>query len=381
MRKLAVAVLLVVVAACAKKKTATIPQANPSMYSRLVIGGDPDVSGVFDPYPVWETGQQTGWLAYSGVDYVTSSGNLVQDVQTNLASSSDGGLTWTFRQTVAPPRTNASFTMPDTSLCGTSQCTGHFIAEVPFLVDDATDPDPNRRWKLFEHRYLLYPPGQAAGTSLQYATGAIYLQTAASPDGAWTAGTPVLGWNATPPEIAPAQNVQMLGASTAPCVVISEGAGFARAGEIDLAFACVYFQGSTPRQKIVLLRSTDHAASFQAAGDLVATTDVASIGGVMPTAPGLAWDGTKAHLLVTPIAANGKYAGCGSVAFDPAAGTIAKSGGKPAWDLFVPTQDSRFGGACSWAPGASSDGILMIQLDLDTNPSAPFSIYETHVDP
>src|SRR5438270_704257 len=173
------------------KKSKT-PEANPSTYSRLVIAGDPDVSGVFDPSPSYDAAAAKGWLAYSGVDYVSSGGNLVQDVQTNIASSSDGGVSWTFVQTAAPPRRNATFTMPDSSLCGSPQCTGHFISEVPFLVDDPTDPDPARRWELFEHRYLLYPPAQATGGSLQYATGAIYLQTAASPDGAWTAGAPVL---------------------------------------------------------------------------------------------------------------------------------------------------------------------------------------------
>lgn len=379
------AALVVIAAACAPaKKDGNGPgptTADPSTYTRVSVAGDPSPSGIFDPYVVYPAGGADGWLSYSGVLFHSSGGNLVQDVQTNIAHSIDAGATWTFVQTAAAVAANVTMTFPDSSVCGSTSCTGHFIPEVSFLIDDETDPNPNARWKLFEHRYFLYPPLQAQNASTVYTEGAIFMQTAASPDGTWTAGTPVLGWNLTPPEISAAQNVQTLGSAASGCLAISEGGGIARGSEIDLVFACVYLDGGTPTQKILLLKSTDHAASFTLTGDLLANGDTASIGGAGPTAPALTWDGTTAHLLVTLLGSTGLYAGCASVPVDLDAGTVARDGADPAWDEIIPTQSNRFGGACTWAPGASANGVLAIQLDLDGNPPDPFRIYATHVGP
>ena len=372
------------VAACgpAKKKDpapAGPTTANAAAYTRLTIAGDPSPSGFFDPYLAFDG--TTGWLAYSGVAYHNSAGNLVQDVQTNVAKSTDAGATWTFAQPVATPENGFRVTAPDTSLCGAAQCFGHLISEVPFLLHDATDPDPAKRWKMFAHRYFLYPAGQASGKSLQYLLGAIFLQTAASPDGVWTAGTPVLGWNATPPELTAPQNVQTM-TPTANCIAMSEGAGLALPGELDVAFTCIYLSGSNYVQKIVLFRSTDHAATFTAVGDLLGTTDAASIGGVMPTAPGLAMRGTTPMLLVTPISASGPYAGCATVDIaDLATAAIDRVGGEPNWRVIYPTQGGAFGGACTYSDGATATQTLTIQLDVAGSPADPFRVYATHAAP
>lgn len=374
--------LVMVMAGCAPAKKEAAPTggtADPGAYTRITIVGDPSPTGVFDPFPVFEGAQ--GWMAYSGVAYHNSAGNLVQDVQSNVAGSTDAGATWTFVKAVATPQP-FTVTAPDTTLCGAAQCTGHLISEVPFLVHDATDPDPAKRWKMFGHRYFLYPAGQASGTSLQYVLGAIYLQTASSPDGTWTAGTPVLGWNGTPPEIPAATNVQSLGGASASCLAMSEGAGIADGGDLDLVFTCIYPSGGTFVQKITLFRSTDHAATFSVVGDLVTPADAPSIGGTMPTAPALVLRGSTPVLLVTPISSAGLYAGCASVDVDDlAAAHVTRASGVPVWNEIFPTQSGQFGGACAYSDGGAANGVVMIQLVTTGAPADPFRIFATHVSP
>src|SRR5512135_2547045 len=64
--------------------------ADPATYTRLTVAGDPSPSGIFDPYTVYDAGAGEGWMAYSGVAYAGSNGYIVQDVQTNIAHSTDG---------------------------------------------------------------------------------------------------------------------------------------------------------------------------------------------------------------------------------------------------------------------------------------------------
>jgi hypothetical protein len=228
--------------------------ANPSTYTRVSVAGDPGSSGVFDPSVVFPDAGAAGWMAYSSVDYYVADG-LVRDVTTRIAASADHGATWTLRATVNLPEP-AEIAVGDISLCGQTRCSGRMISEVPFLVDDGADPDPARRFKLFAHRYFLYPPAHDRGADAQLQLGSINLRTAPSPDGPWSADVPVLGWNLAPPEIQPLLNVNTLGAPMSTCLAVSEGGAAAFDDELDvvLTAANLRFEPHDRRSRLCLSR-------------------------------------------------------------------------------------------------------------------------------
>jgi hypothetical protein len=344
-----------------------IPQADPAAYARVEIAGDPSASGVFDASLLFPNDSEEGWMAYSGVDYHEEDGFLVRDVTTRLGSSSDGGMTWQTRATINP-LTPATITVRDTSLCEQSQCTGHMISEVPFLVDDPTDPNRQRRFKLLAHRYFIYPPAAARGEDLQRALGSINLRTAPSLAGPWSDDDPLLGWNLTPPEVQAAININRLGGLES-CLALSEGDAAIFNDEVDLVFTCPHLASGGVRQRIVLLRSADHLVTMSFVATVLDDDDALSIGAEELSAPSLFTVAGRAYLLVTPVtrsSAGGQYAGCVVIAFsNRRTGEIERDRvGHVVARGFLPTQDGRFGGACAWNAGAAG-GIAMSQLFFD----------------
>ncbi len=99
----------------------------------------------------------------------------MQDVSTSLAFSSDGGSTLTYVRTLGSAGIATVTDTTNGAVCSSTTCTGRWVYEVPFIVDDASDPDAARRFKIFAHKYFLYPPKTP---STFYPLGAIVMWTA-----------------------------------------------------------------------------------------------------------------------------------------------------------------------------------------------------------
>ncbi len=357
---------------------ATPSAASMSRYAPLMVPGDPNsLSGIFDPAIV-STSSGTVWLAYSSVHYYTNpAGQIVQDVSTGIAQSADGGQTFTYVQTVGAAQGPVTVTDTTHSVCGQPTCIGRWIYEVPFLVEDSTDPNPARVYKVFAHKYFLYPP-DAPGT--EHVLGAIVMWTASTPNGTWSAETPVLSWNDTPPEIPGGQNINQLNSALAPCLLLTEGAVSAIGGALDFAFNCTYPSAGSFPVKIVLLRSSDHATTFSYVSTLLMPSDASIVtGAAYFNAPALIpVPGGAPALIVTPDNGSGTYMGCVVIPFaNEQAGTLMRdSNDLPVSILTMPTLNGHFGGACAWDRSASTTGILMD----DFNPAReqPFAILATH---
>ncbi len=356
---------------------ATTSAANTGAYTLISVPGDPNaVSGIFDPSVV-KSASGTVWLAYSSAHYyINGSNQLVEDISTSIAKSSDGGQTFSYIQTVGAAQGPVAVTDTTHSVCGQQTCTGRWIYEVPFMVEDAGDPDPARRFKLFAHKYFLYPP---ATPSTEHVLGAIVMWTASTPDGSWSAETSALVWNSTPPEIPGGTSINMLDAALTPCLLVTEGSASVNAGTIDFAMNCTYASGSLFPAKIVLLRSTDHANTFTYVSTLLSPADASIFSGagffnapaLIPTAGG------APLLMVTPDNGTGRYLGCLVIPFaSEQSGTLIRNGSNlPVPILTMPTLNGHFGGACAWDRSVTATGILMI--DLDTAASPPFRILAT----
>jgi hypothetical protein len=337
----------------------------------VAIEGDPgSQSGIFDASFVRVTKSES-WLAYSGVDYYEFVGVLVQDVSTQLAHSSDGGRTFKHVRTLGAARA-ATITDERGLACAAGQkCTGRWVYETPALVEDPADPDPAARWKVFAHKYFLYPP--KAGQATVYALGAIVMWTAAAPDGPWSSETSVLGWNLTPKELRPRINVNTLHPELASCLAIAEGGAAAGENGLDLVFACPEPAQSEPfPQKIVMLRSRDHARSFEYVATLLRAQDAAILKASHFTAPSLLPSPGRGQLLIATPAVKTLYAGCVVIPFaDPRTGELFRDAkGIPLGLLGVKPLPGHAGGACAADRGV--DTLLM--NDLDRAQEKPFRL-------
>jgi Fibronectin type III domain len=337
-----------------------------SDYTPLAIQGDTSPSGFYDP-SLLHSAQGDLWMSYSSVDYHNNaSAQLVQDVGIRLARSADGGSHFTYAATIATPvDATVTDTDPAHSACGAATCNGRWVYETSWLIDDSTDPNTAHRYRLFAHKYFLNP---ASAARTLYHLGSIVEWTAPALDGPWSAETSLLGWNLTPPELAPLRNANTIDTNLANCIVLAEGSATVRTGAIDFVFACVYPGGNPLPQKIVLLRSRDHASSFQYVSTLLTPADAAPLGASFYTAPSLiANDGNTPILLATP-AFNGVYGGC--IVFpiaDVDTGALFRTNNVAAGILFAPAVANHLGGACAYDPALGPHGMLI----NDGTPGSP----------
>jgi hypothetical protein len=354
-------------------------------YSPVVVNGDPSPppnpnSGIFDP-SVLRLASGELWMSYSAVSYYNNaSSQLVQDVGIRLASSSNGGTTFNYVTTLASPGP-ATVTDATLTACGALTCAGRWVYETSWLIDDSTDPNPARRYKLFAHKYFLNP---ASTPATFYYLGAIVMWTASAPNATWSTETSLLGWNFTPPELTPLRVLNALNPALAGCIVFAEGTASVRSGGIDFAFACPEPVGNQFPQKIVLIRTLDHANMFQYVATLLGPAD-APVGVTHFSAPALlATPGTAPVLIATPVrATGGTYDGCMvfPIAND-ASGELFRTVTGPVSILSTPSS-GLMGGACTYDRNLGPRGILQNSVVLA--PGAPlvnavFTIQATQAD-
>ena len=303
----------------------------------VAIDGDDPAAGIFDPSVVYAGAPLGGVVAYSAVpDQMT--------IRTHIAIY---GPTWGYDAEANQPETNVTIASTDATECPGGACTGNLISEVPSLVYDADDPDPSTSWKLFTHRYLV-----GANVALHYRIGTITLQTAPRPAGPWTAPAKWIGWNS--PASYSSTGVQVNAstlAGTADCLALTEPGAIWLPGVIDLAVGCVYLDAGTPKIRIELLRSTDHAASFTSVGTLVGPDDTACLTpGASINAPDLFVTGGTEYLSATPSDANG-YHGCLVFTIDdPTTGHVARDAmGRAIVHRVIAPASGQFSGACTYS--------------------------------
>ncbi|MFQ5945724.1 MAG: hypothetical protein ACE5NC_05660, partial [Anaerolineae bacterium] len=76
---------LVLLTGCEPTPTRALPSPDPATYQRLMIEGDPGLTGVFDPSLILPDEGGEGWMAYSSVDFsLDAQGNLVGAVSTAI---------------------------------------------------------------------------------------------------------------------------------------------------------------------------------------------------------------------------------------------------------------------------------------------------------
>ena len=337
----------------------------------VVDGAPPAVLGIFDPSLLYPGGAASGAVAYSAV-------NASADIATSVAVSFDRGRTWSWAAHVNAA-TPQSVSVPVTSArCPGGTCTGTLVHEVPSLVDDATDPDATRRFKLFAHSYLVLSSG-----ALAYDLGYLGLFTAPDVSGPWTDEGKALGWLS---ESTLSSDGAHTLASSIPalsdCIAFTEPGALVRdAGSLDVALGCAYALGGVAHLRVELLRSTDHARSFLYVSRLLGAVDAPAFGSDLNAADLFVVSG-RTYLSVSPSGPTALgfvgYRVCAILPLTALGDAVERDdAGLPVVCRTLDGPGRPFAGACTYAEGATQVGYLLPQVSLDGG--VPFRIFSSGV--
>ncbi len=338
--------------------------------------------GIFDASLELDPSSGTVWMSYSEVlpspAYPESNPEVVQ---TRVASSEDGGRTWTDSGIINPAQ-DVSLGAPFPAEDGT----WHY--EVSSLVYDS-GAALSERWKLVAHHYLVFESarlfehgwieirsasnvaGLAGATPVKLFVGAGYdsiNDTAnVTPTFSPLGGAPVLALNTF--------------AETSSCLVATEPALFATA---DALYASLMCRETGPDYNAIILLKCDSpcdfgsASSWNLVGTLLDNADAAALGGDKLSAPELIAVGTEVYIGVSPVTDNpvvNAYNGCRFLRFTDIDSAAVDVGSVRTVNGTV----NSFNGACTYDEAASvGAGVILAEVD-DILGEKEFRLYRTFV--
>ena len=323
---------------------------SPDAATELVVEGAPSTtSGMADVAIFYPAGAASGVLTYTAVNIDASGAAL----STRLASSTDQGATWTYRTDVNTP-TTTSITSTNTTGCAGGTCPGTIVNEVSTVMEDPSDPDPSRLWKVITHRYFWLQ----GSTTPSYEYGHIALYTSSSPGGLWSAPQPLIGWTSPSSFSSTGVIATTTTAGIPSCLVLTEPSALVTSSGIWLAVGCI---SSATTITVELLESTDHLATFTHVGTIATADDATALHATAPrvNASHLFEFGGQTYVLVSPGNAAGNYLGC-DVLHLGSSGVVERTGsGAPVISRFLDAPSAAQRGACAVAEGAPQTGYVM----------------------
>lgn len=348
----------------------------------VTISGDPGAApmGFADPSLLYPAGASAGYMTYTAV---------APDAQaTRIATSTDHGATWTYVGKVNAA-TTVTISTTDTSVCGASTCAGHWVHAASTIIDDPTDPDPSRRYKVFADSYFV-----ASATHLsRYEIGSIDLWTTGSISaGANWQETRLLGWESSSAQSSTGVAVDVtrdpvLSPLLGFCSALTEPGALVHNGEIDLVLGCINGAGGDVVPiDISMIRSTDHGRTWSPVGTVLYHNDMGGIGPLGPqVSGGDIFDAGGATYLLASTNGSVDYFGSREPGYDGCAlfkfadftrGTLVGCGHGPQEIDRFNDRGFRYNGGCTYAPGASAAG-LMGDVAAGTGSTSAFQVFAT----
>lgn len=279
--------LFLIILGCSAHKGKTGNIAH-SRFERIDIVGEEPLNGFFD-LSVEYGDDGIGWMAYSRI-------KIPEYVETHLAKSSDRGKTWRYLKVIN--RSTAGSAVID----GKMQ-KGVWRYETPTLLFDPTDI-PERRWKLFVHRYFAVPPYKR--DNRRFERGWIEYKYAASPEGHWSKGIRLFGHRENSCRV----DLSSLHQDLKNFHHYSEIGSIVKNGTIYISLDASVSSsglGKWKERRIVLVFSRDHGVTWNYAGILTDYKDADTLGYVVLTGSSLVKERGREFALLTPSGRKGLF--------------------------------------------------------------------------
>ena len=358
------------------------PAPVPVVPTALSVSGVVAADGVFDPSPR-NDGSSKLWMSYSAVAWSPNDPGILSQVRTRLATSEDGGATWSDLgvdpNNMADADFAASAVAPAT---GIMWVTWRF--EVSSLLYDPYDSDSSRRWKMLWHRYPAADNNGVLTRVIQ--KGWIGMSSAPAPGGPWSAERNLFtgSWYdhsvdviISAPEY-PLDTLYPAAGQLSGCAAFTEPSMLAKPEGIYISLQCA---GSPA--KIIGLKCDRPFSSCTYLGDFLTESEAPQFNQGSQQLNGFAATemvsvGSKDYLVVTPYEPpQDRYRGC--LVFEIsnlATATLVRSNGAPVIAKRISGTSGSFNGACGYDTSASASGIIYSEY----NSAAPhFRLYASHV--
>jgi len=359
---------------------------------RITFPGDGS-HGIFDPSIARDPASARLWMSYSSADSSPTWPANIIVVATHLAYSDDNGNTWTESSSGAIINNFLDVTLPASS----PDDAGTWVNEVSQLIYDPNATNPDEKWKLLWHHYLLInnvrhfehgwiamkaagtPEGLAAATEIKLFGGFLY--DAANDTAGGTTKSTVVG--------APQVRLDTALDTALNTCIFSEPGMYATNSALYVSLLCVHLGNINTtvddEHLIVLFKCASACTTgggWSYLGTALNNADAASFGyDTGFSASGMFESGGNVYLVATPVQTSGApwpdyYSGCRIFRFTNI-DTATLQGSPPALIGSVNGTPGSFNGACAYHVSANMSGMLY--SEINTSVTDMFQIYKSHI--
>lgn len=333
-------------------------------YEKINIIGESASSGVFDPSLEYNEDGTIGWMTYSPVE------KWPKDVSTGIAKTTDNGKTW---EKVIEVNTGEDGAILDNDMT----IEGTWRNEVSTLIHDPTDPSPNKRWKLYWHKYFTKEPYGEDNRMVQY--GWIAYKYAPDPSGPWSEEIALFGSGNFPlPPYTAMNNLNSLHSDLNKVIAYTEPGSLYKDGIIYLVLQSFELKKNKLFSKVLSISSIDHGKTWGYNGILLNDEDAGGFGYLRFAAPSLAEENGRVFLLVSPITKDDYY-GTSIFEFDDISkGKLKRDrSGKLMLHKYLPPAIIANAGESDYDKYNTCGGIIMPQANPKDYPKI-MNIYSTN---
>lgn len=341
-----------------------------------ISGAGVQTIGFLDPSIAYDPKNRAAWMAYAAQESTSAADSLIHVRLARAVAKCDN---WSQTEAGIMAKSD-DILAPDGQSVFRS---GTWRVETPSLVYDPDDK--GREWKLFAYKYF-WPtdPSQALQVAQHY--GVIVYKTASDPAGQWSSEQ----WLFSPgPDYPPPPYDQMVAHGlNAMSPELQDVLTYARpsviyADGILLMSLSAFTGGNTP-DRIVMIASRDHGASWQYVGAPLRRADVAALG-PYTTLAGASLMLQNGRIYLAAALGDDTMTGRGTFVFafdDPGHGHLARDAkGVPVltqkFPLFAATHGPMGGGIATYTDGCAQ-GMFTSEQTLA---GKTFQIFKTYIKP